>query len=76
MDAQSRARKLHSQGTFPGLTEIKTYENRTSSVTNAKQVAKAKLWDFGGRHVPMKPNGQEKLPKEKKDLEQSWISTE
>ena len=45
--------------------KIRTYENRTSSVISTRQVAKAMLWDFGGRHAPVNPQVQKKLPEKK-----------
>ena len=45
--------------------KIRTYENRTSSVISTRQVAKATLWDFGGRHAPVNPKVQKKHPEEK-----------
>lgn len=45
--------------------KIRTYENRTSSVISTRQVAKATLWDFGGRHAPVNPKVQKKHPEER-----------
>ena len=32
---------------------------------SAKQVVKFTLWDFGGRHAPVNPQVQKKLPEKK-----------